>query len=94
MDSETPDCEQGWSEEASRLFIDYGHYFVPERDRQMQTIAAALSYLPDASIILEVGCGEGLLAEVLLEGLPGSIVHGLDGSVEMLQHARQRLARF
>ena len=94
MGSETPASEAGWSEEISRLFIDIGRYIVPERDRQMQAIAALLSYLPDESVILEICCGEGLLAEVLLDSLPGSVVHGLDGSVEMLQRARERLARF
>jgi hypothetical protein len=35
----------------------------------------------------------GLLAEVLLARLPEVTVRGLDGSVEMLERARERLAR-
>ena len=83
-----------WSEETSRLFINYGRYIVPERDRQMRLIAALLSYLDGPCVVLELCCGEGLLAEVLLDSYPGFIVHGLDGSAEMLERARARLARF
>jgi tRNA (cmo5U34)-methyltransferase len=86
--------QAGWSEETSRLFIDYGRYFVPERDQQMRLIADLLSFLEGPAHILELCCGEGLLAEILLERLPMITVHGLDGSSEMRQRARERLARF
>lgn len=84
----------GWSEETSRLFLDYGRYFVPQRDHQMHIVAGLLSCLEGPGLILELCCGEGLLAEVLLERLPAITVHGLDGSAEMRQRARDRLARF
>jgi len=83
-----------WSEETSRTFINYGQYIVPQRDYQMQVIATLLSRLNDSNAILEICCGEGLLAEVLLDKFPAITVQGLDGSVEMLQRARERLARF
>ncbi len=85
--------QTGWTEEISLTFMDYGRYFVPERDRQMQMIAALLSN-KDPRAILELCCGEGLLAEVLLDQYTKSTVYGLDGSVEMLQRAKERLARF
>jgi len=94
MNTQNPASQTGWSEETSRTFMDYGRYFVPERDRQMQMIAALLSYLDGPSVIVDLCCGEGLLAEVLLDGFPAFTVHGLDGSAEMLQRARGRLARF
>src|SRR5262245_32372937 len=83
-----------WSEETSRIFSNYGRYFVPERDRQMRVMTALLSYLKGPGVVLELCCGEGLLAEVLLDSFPTFTVHGLDGSVEMLERARERLARF
>jgi tRNA (cmo5U34)-methyltransferase len=92
--AEKPTDQTGWSEATSRTFIDYGRYFVPERDRQMRTIAALLSHLTGLCVVLELCCGEGLLAEVLLDSFPACTVHGLDGSVAMLQRARERLARF
>jgi hypothetical protein len=39
MNTENPTGQTGWSEETSRIFIDYGRYFVPERDRQMRITA-------------------------------------------------------
>jgi tRNA (cmo5U34)-methyltransferase len=84
----------GWSEETSRTFIDYGRYIVPERDYQMQIIAALLSRLDDSNSILELCCGEGLLAEVLLNKFPSMTVHGFDGSRVMLHKAEERLAQF
>ena len=94
MNTENPTDQTGWSEETSHLFIDYGRYLVPERDYQMRIIAALLSHLEGPCVILELCCGEGLLAESLLDSFPTLTVHGLDGSVEMLQRARERLIRF
>jgi tRNA (cmo5U34)-methyltransferase len=94
MNTENLTDQTGWSEETSRVFIDYSRYFVPERDHQMRIIAALLSYLERPCVILELCCGEGLLAEVLLDTFPTFTVQGLDGSVEMLQRARERLVRF
>ena len=85
--------QTGWTEEVSRTFMDYGRYFVPERDRQTEMIAELLSN-DSPSAILELCCGEGLLAEVLLDRYTESTVYGLDGSVEMLRRAKERLARF
>jgi len=90
----TSDADKpGWTENLSRTFIDYGRYFVPRRDEQMRVIADLLPRdVP--STILELCCGEGLLAERLLDKYPAATVYGFDGSVEMLDRAQQRLARF
>lgn len=50
---------------------------------------AALS--PD-SLVLDAGCGPGLVAEALLRA--GHRVHGYDLSAEMVRRARERCARF
>jgi len=94
MDAEKSVEPNSWDEETSRTFINYGQYVVPTRDYQMQIIAALLSRLDNSNVILELCCGEGLLAEVLLDKFPAVTIQGLDGSVEMLQRARERLARF
>ena len=83
-----------WSEAASRTFIDFGRYFVPEREQQ---IAAFVDLIPAHNqpfTILELCCGEGLLAGALLEGFPTCTVYGFDGSPAMLDHARQLLAQY
>ena len=94
MDAERPDEPNGWSEETSRDFINYGRYIVPERDTQMQIICSLLSDLDSSGIILDLCCGEGLLEEILMDKFPTISIHGLDGSDEMLQKASQRLSRF
>jgi ubiquinone/menaquinone biosynthesis C-methylase UbiE len=93
MDAENP-TELGWSEETSRLFINYGRYFVPGREQQMQIMAGLLSSLDGPNHLIDLCCGEGLLDEVLLATFPEFTIQGLDGSVEMLRRARERLARF
>jgi len=83
-----------WDEEQSRLFIDYGRYFVPQRERQLSTITALLPASSEPFAVLEVACGEGLLAETILEAHAAARLYGLDGSPEMLQAASRRLERF
>lgn len=83
-----------WDEELSRRYLDNGRYFVPERDQQMRIMIEMLRELPFSSVVLEICCGEGLLAEMLLERLPDSSYLGLDGSDLMLDSAKRRLARF
>jgi tRNA (cmo5U34)-methyltransferase len=89
-----PDRQNGWNEDVSREFIDYGRYFVPEREVQMQVIVDLLADIGPSAILVELCCGEGLLAEVLLDAYPTSSLRAYDGSLEMLRRAQQRLARF
>src|SRR5690242_15375662 len=93
MSSAEPLVANGWSEHASQLFIDYGRYFVPDRERQIQTIVDLVPRR-DSISILELACGEGLLAEQLLEQIPTSSVLGLDVSAEMRKTAAKKLERF
>lgn len=83
-----------WGEQSSKLFIDFGRYFVPERELQIQTICDLIPPLDGPFHILELCSGEGLLAGALLERFPQAIVHGFDGSTEMLQASEQRLAQY
>ena len=69
MDSD----QTAWDENASGAFIDYGRYFVPERERQIEIIVALISHLERDFTIYELCCGEGLLAEALLERCVDSI---------------------
>lgn len=89
-----PDQQPAWNEELSRQFIDYGRYFVPEREHQIDIMTKLLPDHEESWTVLELCCGEGLLAEALLERYPACRVVGLDGSAEMLRRAGQRLARF
>lgn len=83
-----------WQESDSQDFIDYGRYFVPQREYQLQTIADLIPSPPGPAHILELSCGEGVLAEVLLNRFPSITLHGYDISPTMLQQAQMRLAQF
>jgi len=48
--------------------------------------------LEPGSLVLDAGCGPGLVSEALLEA--GHRVHGVDLSAEMVKRARARCARF
>ena len=83
-----------WSEEASRMFIDVGRYYVPEREVQIETICDLIPVGEGPFRVLELACGEGLLAGAILARFPQATVHGLDGSPKMLETARANLAPY
>ena len=92
MNNDNP--QNQWDEETSTRYLDYGRYFVPAREQQMRIMVDLLKGLPQASLILELCCGEGLLAELLLDEIIDSSYWGMDGSAVMLKKAGERLARF
>lgn len=83
-----------WAEQDSRVFIDYGRYFVPERAEQIRVICELLAPRPEPFRVLELCCGEGLLAHALLAQFSNCHVRALDGSPEMLTRAHAHLAPF
>ncbi len=84
----------GWSEADSETFIDYGRYYVPDREQQIETICGLIPDTPPPSHVVELCCGEGLLSHALLERLANATVHALDGSPKMLARTRTRLAQY
>lgn len=86
--------DPAWNEENSRFFIEYAHYFVPDRESQITILCNLVPDPGEPFRILELACGQGLLAGALLERFPDCTLHGLDGSHEMLQTARQHLDAF
>jgi tRNA (cmo5U34)-methyltransferase len=83
-----------WDEQSSKLFMDFGRYFVPEREAQIQIICDLIPPLDESFHILELCSGEGLLAGALLERFPTATVHAFDGSTEMLQESERRLGHY
>jgi len=83
-----------WSERDSALFIDDGAVFVPDRDVQIETVAALI---PEASApvhVVELCCGEGLLGAAILARHESAILHAYDGSPAMREAACKRLEPF
>jgi len=81
-----------WREEDSRDFLDYGRYFVPERERQIGIIDELIPTPPDDALLVELCPGEGLLSRALLERFPACRMLALDGSTEMRARTRETCA--
>ena len=84
--------ETGWSEANSETFIRFADVFVPDRAAQWDTICALIPDSP--GLIVELSCGEGLLAERLLDEFSTTRLVALDASGVMLERAAARLAHF
>ena len=79
----------GWTEDDSSNFIDYGRYFVPERELQIATICDLVPPAPGPFRIVELCSGAGLLARALLDRFPDARLHAFDGSAVMLDATRK-----
>jgi tRNA (cmo5U34)-methyltransferase len=87
--------EQTWQEADSRLYQEIAQVAVPARAEQIAVLLTLLPFDPAESFrVVEIGCGEGRLAQALLHCFPQAEVLALDGSAEMRSQAEQRLARF
>lgn len=93
--SNIPASQNQWSETDSHLFLNVAEIFVPARAEQISTL---LQLLPaeagEECIVVELGAGEGLLAEAVLENFPHCHYIALDGSEAMRSRMQQRLERF
>jgi tRNA (cmo5U34)-methyltransferase len=87
------DRKPGWDERDSQDFIDFGRFFVPEREEQIATFCDMIPD-PGNGHIVELCCGEGLLSRALLERFPAATVHASDGSPAMVEHAASTLSGF
>jgi trans-aconitate methyltransferase len=81
-----------WGAGNTQTFVDLGRYVVPERELQLAMFAQLIPPRDTPFEIVELCCGEGLLAEQLLARHPQSRLYAYDGSPGMLAHARGRLA--
>lgn len=81
-----------WTETDSASFLAYGDLFVPDREAQIDAICSLIDPRVGTGDVVELCCGDGTLAQAVLERHPTCRVLGLDGSTAMLQRARVRLA--
>lgn len=67
----------------------------PLRAEHLTLVLELLAVLqPDGQRILDLGCGDGLVAALLLDRFPAATLTGVDGSPPMLDRARERLAPY
>ena len=87
--------EAEWNEADSATYRAIAAVAVPRRDEQIAALVALAPFGPnDAFRIVELGCGEGLLAAALLDRFARASYLGFDGSASMRALTAARLARF
>jgi trans-aconitate methyltransferase len=85
----------GWTEQDSQTYRDIAEVAVPRRQEMVATLVAAVPFATDDPIkILELGSGDGRLAEALLTVFPHATLTALDGSESMRRETSARLALF
>ncbi|MDQ5824793.1 MAG: class I SAM-dependent methyltransferase [Chloroflexota bacterium] len=94
MTEETANSEPKWQETDSETFVEYGSYFIPDREVQTDIICSLIPPASGEARMLDLCCGEGVLTYALLERFPDSRVLGYDGSETMLDTARAALSIF
>jgi tRNA (cmo5U34)-methyltransferase len=84
-----------WSEHDSQTYRAIADVAVPRRQEMVATLVATVPAAHDAPLkILELGSGDGRLAEALLTAFPFATLTALDGSASMRREATLRLADF
>jgi tRNA (cmo5U34)-methyltransferase len=84
-----------WTERDSETFRELAAVAVPRRDEMVAALIAAVPFAAAEPLkILELGAGDGQLAEALLTVFPAATLTALDGSESMRLAAGKRLALF
>ena len=84
-----------WSEHDSSTYRAVAGIAVPRRREMMAILVSLVPFTAaDAFRVVEIGSGEGLLAEVLLDRFPGATLLALDGSASMREATKSRTSRF
>jgi len=84
-----------WTENDSQTYREIADVAVPRRQEMTATLVAAVPFTADEPVkVLELGSGDGRLAEALLTVFPRATVTALDGSESMRREASTRLALF
>lgn len=90
--------ESGWSKaDYSKEYRDQASYYIPERTTLLGVLVSFYRRFVGVGgqkRVLDLGCGDGVLGEVLLREDPDIDLVVVDGSAEMLAAARLRLANW
>jgi trans-aconitate methyltransferase len=84
-----------WSEDDSRTFREIADVAVPRRAQMLAALVGAVPFGADEPVkMLELGSGDGRLAEALLTVFPRATLTALDGSESMRRETSNRLSIF
>ncbi len=83
--------------EFSRNYLEKADIYIVERRRMFSILSSFISHFlssSDSKRLLDLGCGDGVLSEVLMQENGSLSATLLDGSGDMLEKARNRLNKF
>lgn len=83
-----------WREDDSAVFLDYGRAFTPDRERQQEILCALVASADPCREVVELCCGGGDLARLLLDRLSDARLTAFDGSPKMLAAAATTCAAY
>ena len=84
-----------WTESDSETYREIADVAVPRRQEMTATLVAAVPFTADEPVkMVELGSGDGRLAEALLTVFPRATLTALDGSESMRGATSKRLALF
>ena len=84
-----------WTENDSQTYREIADVAVPRRQEMTATLVAAVPFSAGEPVkVLELGSGDGRLAEALLTAFPRATLTALDGSESMRRETSARLALF
>src|SRR5262245_2350948 len=88
--------ESTWQDESvARQFLDERRGAIPYASDHLELIVRLVRhFLGEPARLLDLGCGDGLLARTVLAAFPSSVAVLLDHSPPMLARARQAMAAF
>ena len=84
-----------WTEHDAQTYLEIADVAVPRRQEMIATLVSTVPFAHDEPVkILELGSGDGRLAEALLTVFPRATLTALDGSESMRRETTRRLALF
>lgn len=89
------DIQNEWTETDTTLYQEIAAVAVPERTEQLAALLTLLPFKTEEEFrVVELGCGQGILATALLDCYSQATVTALDGSPAMRTEAAKRLSQF
>ncbi len=87
-----PELAQRLNEINRAFYTRFAAEFAGSRSLAQPSLQRVLAYVPPAGRVLDVGCGNGRMAHLLAQRLPGGCYLGLDLSAELIRQAREAAA--